>query len=287
MRTARRRLGGDISAPHHARLADGRPRSFSVLPLPSRDAAGTPCHRPSAGANPRTPEKWPRACRPYLRIAAATHVGSNGCSKDQEIGQRSPREPPDRFGEQRRRRQYSTLSRTPGASRNAGTASVTTSRSMAGSARTSSAPGMNRPWVTIAITRRAPAVRAARAARKSVPPVLIRSSITNAVAPATSPTNRSPETTPALRCFRRTPCLPPPERLPAPREIVPRAWRRPGPANTTQISPPSTFATYRRITACAVSVTVRQRKAFSNATGLCTSRVTMHRSQPPRTGSAT
>ena len=45
------------------------------------------------------------------------------------------------------------------------------------------------------------AARAARAARTSVPPVLMRSSTMMQVAPATSPTNRSPETTPALRCF--------------------------------------------------------------------------------------
>ena len=41
--------------------------------------------------------------------------------------------------------------------------------------------------------------RAARAARTIVPPVLTRSSTISAVAPATSPTKRSPDTTPALR----------------------------------------------------------------------------------------
>jgi hypothetical protein len=54
---------------------------------------------------------------------------------------------------------------------------------------------MNSPCVTRARTRRAPALPAARAARSSVPPVLIRSSTKRAVRPATWPTNRSPETT--------------------------------------------------------------------------------------------
>jgi hypothetical protein len=85
--------------------------------------------------------------------------------------------------------------------RNGGTESLMTSMSTAGSPRTSAEPSVSRPCVTSAMTRFAPALRAARAARRSVPPVLIRSSTTRAVAPATLPTNRSPETTPPLRCL--------------------------------------------------------------------------------------
>ncbi len=74
------------------------------------------CHRATLRArlaiahlleqNPRTPEKWPRLARLYLRIAAADAQNSSGCSKNEEIGERlSVMKPPDRFSEQRRRRQ--------------------------------------------------------------------------------------------------------------------------------------------------------------------------------------
>ena len=110
--------------------------------------------------NPRTPDKWPRLARAYLRIAAADAIRLERSLKRR--ANRPAQSPP------RSRRITSATSGAAGststlssaarvASRNGGTASVITSRSMAGSARTSAAPAMNRPWVTRAITRRAPA----------------------------------------------------------------------------------------------------------------------------------
>ena len=111
--------------------------------------------------NPRTPDKWPRLARAYLRIAAADAIRLERSLKIR--AGRPAQSPPPAAGSPRQAsgaagKHVDLVARGPGwQAGTAGTASVMTSRSMAGSARTSAAPAMNRPWVTRAITRRAPA----------------------------------------------------------------------------------------------------------------------------------
>ena len=81
------------------------------------------------------------------------------CSENEQIDEGASRiQSANDLGQQRRDRQHLDLLRAAAElSRKAGTASVTTSLSSAGSPIAFSAPGMNRPCVTIASTRHAPA----------------------------------------------------------------------------------------------------------------------------------
>ena len=90
------------------------------------------------------------------------------------------------------------------------------------------------------------------------------------VAPATSPTNRSPETTPALRCFSAN-------ALPIGRPIAvssasrSRSARFPPPRSgemTQSGSSPAIALIRSIIKGAAVSATARQRNAFSKAASL-------------------
>ena len=75
------------------------------------------CHRATLRArlaiahllepNPRTPEKWPRLARVYLRIAAADSARLERLAQNtrRSLSAAPSLQPPDRLGEKRRRRQ--------------------------------------------------------------------------------------------------------------------------------------------------------------------------------------
>ena len=143
----------------------------------------------------------------FLQIALADAVRSKDFSKHKQVGEPATvMKARDGFREQRRGRQNIELIPVnvrvePEYRNRIGNHDTIDRRIGEQLGRT----GHERPCVTIAITCRAPLRRAERAVRNNVVPVLIRSSTTSAVAPSTSPTKRSPETIPALRCFSANP----------------------------------------------------------------------------------
>ena len=132
----------------------------------------------------------------------------------------------DRFGAWTSRDEDMPGSR-PAAAATERTVSATAIASNTGSAKTTGARPMNSPWVAAAKIRVAPASRQRRAARCKVPPVLIKSSRMIAAQSRTSPTGRSPVTTPPARRFRQMP-LSAPRAIPLlKRDGTPRrTWRR-------------------------------------------------------------
>jgi len=129
---------------------------------------------------------------------------------------------------------------------------------------------------TQAMTPFAPWARAAFAARTRVPPVLTRLSMTTQSAFATSPANRSPDTTPELRCFS-TNALP----IGRPAAFSNTSRKRsallppPRSGDTTQIGRSSAMLLILSISSGAVlSATDGHRNAFSNAASLWTWSVT-------------
>ena len=116
--------------------------TVSVLPLPSCNAAGALAIAHLLEANPRTPEKWPRLARSYLEIAAAdARISTRLLKTRTSRSGPAPLKMYDRLGQQRRRREHVDL--TAGGLRpepKRGNGSVTTSRSMAGSAITGRHP---------------------------------------------------------------------------------------------------------------------------------------------------